>query len=261
VTDLNLQTRYLAACAIAREAGDLARRLYQSRPAGSFELKGPQDYLTEADGEVERLVVSRLNAAFPEDKVFGEEGGGALGSRCWAIDPIDGTSNFARGIPHFCVSIAFIDQDQFAVGAINDPMVGELFSAMKGGGAWLNGSKLAVSATRELAQAQIELGWSTRVPLADYIAMLERTVEAGAAFVRAGSGALAIAYVAAGRLDGYAELHINLWDCAAALLMVTEAGGWTNDFMAGSGLTRGNPVLACNPQLREALCGVTGIAG
>jgi myo-inositol-1(or 4)-monophosphatase len=254
-----VEKRYLAACAIAREAGDLMRRLYEKREMNSYKLKGHQDYLTEADGEVEKLIVQRIGEAFPEDTVFGEEGGGEFSPQVWVIDPIDGTANFARGIPHFCVSIAFVREGQIAAGAMCNPMLSELFAARAGGGATLNGRPMKVSKTPDLRSATVELGWSMRRPMEDYVAMLTRVVKEGAGIRRSGSGALGLAYVADGRTDAYAELHINSWDCLAGILMVNEAGGWTNDFLKNDGLVRGNPVLGCNPALREAICRATGI--
>jgi len=259
MSDKGLEERYLAACAIAREAGALARTLFTRREMGTFELKGEQDYLTEADGEVERLIIKRLAEAFPDDTVFGEEGGGQMSSQVWVIDPIDGTANFARGIPYFCVSIAFVRGGRTAVGAICNPMLNELYAARCGGGATLNATPLRISTITDIRQATIELGWSTRRPLADYVALIDRVTRAGGGFLRAGSGALGIAYVAAGRIDGYAELHINAWDALAGLLMVEEAGGRTNDFLGGDGLTKGNPVLAATPGLYDALAAATGI--
>lgn len=254
-----VEKRYLAACAIAREAGDLMRRLYESREAGSYKLKGHQDYLTEADGEVEKLIVKRIAEAFPEDTVFGEEGGGEFSPQVWVIDPIDGTANFARGIPHFCASIAFVREGQIAVGTMCNPMTNELFAARLGGGASLNGRSMKVSSTPDMRSATIELGWSMRRPMEDYVAMLSRVVKTGAGIRRSGSGALGLAYVADGRTDAYAELHINSWDCLAGILMVNEAGGWTNNFLAGDGLVKGNPVLGCTPGLREAVVAATGV--
>ncbi|MGQ0664026.1 MAG: inositol monophosphatase family protein [Pseudomonadota bacterium] len=256
---LDLERRYLAACAMAREAGDLARRLFESRDGSSFELKGPQDYMTEADTAVERLIVERIAAAFPADACFGEEGGGRLGPEVWVIDPIDGTANFARGIPHFCVSIAFMRDGRTALGAIMNPMTGELFAARRGEGATLNGRAMRVSAISDPRQATVELGWSLRRPIADYVALVDRVMATGAGFRRAGSGTLGLVYVADGRAEGYCELHINSWDALAALLMVEEAGGWTNDFLANDGLARGNPVLASAPGLKDALIAATGI--
>lgn len=254
-----IEDRYDFACALAREAGALARQLFAGRVAGNFELKGSQDYLTEADGEVERLIMARISHRFPDDSVLGEEGGGHVGSSAWIIDPIDGTANFARGIPFFSISIAYVRDGQPAVGVVYNPMVDELFSGRRDGGAFLNGRLVRVSRTEDMRRATIELGWSTRRPLEDYVAMLGRVFATGAGTLRQGSGALGVAYVAAGRIDGYAELHINAWDVLAGLVIVREAGGWTNDFLANGGLEKGNPILACTPALRGILMETTGI--
>jgi myo-inositol-1(or 4)-monophosphatase len=253
--------RFEAAAAIAREAGALAKRRFLARDAGTFELKGAQDYLTEADGEVEALVKRRIAERFPGDTVFGEEGGGLFSDACWVVDPIDGTANFARGLPAFCVSIAFVREGRIETGAIMKPMAGELFVARRGGGAFLNGKPIRVSGVTALERATLELGWSLRRPIADYVALIGRAMGAGAAFNRCGSGALGLANVAAGRLDGYAELHINSWDCLAGILLIEEAGGWVSDFLANDGLRHGNAILACTPALRAALIRVTGIGG
>lgn len=253
-----LDAREEALAAVAREAGELARRLFM----GSVEvkIKGPQDFVTAADSAVERAIIERLAARFPGDAFLAEEGGASgSGDAVWIIDPIDGTANFAHGIPHFCVSIGFLMQGQMCLGAIAAPMYGELYLARHGRGASLNGRAMRVSALGDLRQALIELGWSARRPARDYAALLERVLATGATFLRAGSGALGLAYVAAGRSHGYCELHINSWDAAAGLLLVTEAGGWANDFFAEEGLTRGNAVLACAPALREALVAATGV--
>jgi len=252
--------RYDAACAIGREAGELARRMFEAREANTFVMKGHQDYLTEADGAVERLITGRINELFPDDFVLGEEGGGAIGENTWIIDPIDGTANFARGIPHFCVSIGFVSGGIRTAGIIANPMADEFYAARRGGGATLNGKPMKISGITDIRQSTVELGWSSRLPIADYLAMVGRVTATGAGFRRGGSGALGLAYVAAGRTEGYAELHINSWDIAAGLLLVEEAGGWGNDFFAGEGMTRGNPVLACVPALRAVLSKTTDIA-
>ena len=252
-----LDAREQALVAVAREAGALARELF-SRPI-EIKLKGKQDYVTAADGEVERMIVGRLKQRFPRDAFLGEEGGAeGSGDALWVIDPIDGTANFANRMPHFCVSIAFMSGGELALGAISAPMYGELYHARLGRGAFLNDRAMRVADT-DIAHAVIELGWSARRPTRAYTAMVERVLATGATFQRAGSGALGLAYVADGRTHGYCELHINSWDTLAGLLMVGEAGGWTNDFLAGDGLARGNAVLACAPGLKEALVAATGV--
>ncbi|MGH8734710.1 MAG: inositol monophosphatase family protein [Burkholderiales bacterium] len=256
ITDLDAREEALAA--VTREAGELARELF-SKPI-EIKLKGKQDYITEADGQVERMIIARLQARFPDDAFLGEEGGASgSGDALWVIDPIDGTANFAHGIPHFCVSLAFMAGPDLALGAIAAPMYGELYRARLGRGAFLNERAMRVADITDLRQAIVELAGAARRPVRAYTGLDERVLDAGAIFMRAGSGALGLAYVAAGRTHGYCELHINSWDTLAGLLMVREAGGWTNDYLAGEALQRGNAVLACAPGLREALVGVTGV--
>lgn len=260
LAEKELDAREEALVAVAHEAGELAKRLFGDPSRFSTKLKGKQDFVTAADGEVERMIMERLAARFPGDAFLGEESGArGSGDAVWVIDPIDGTANFAHGMPHFCVSIAFLAGGEPLLGAIAAPLYGELYRARLGRGAFLNGRALRVVEKPDIRQAIVELGWSSRRPARDYTAMLERVLATGATFLRAGSGALGLAYVAAGRTHGYCELHINSWDALAGLLLVREAGGWSNDFLAGAGLARGNPVLACAPGLREALVKATGV--
>jgi myo-inositol-1(or 4)-monophosphatase len=253
-----LDARELALGAVAREAGELAGQLF-SHPT-EVKLKGKQDFITAADREVERLIIEQLKARFPHDAFLGEEGGAeGKSDAVWVIDPIDGTANFAHRIPHFCVSIAFVSAGKLLLGAIAAPTYGELYRARLERGAFLNDRPMRVADITDMRQAIVELGWSARRPVGAYTGLLERVLDAGAIFMRAGSGALGLAYVAAGRTHGYCELHINSWDTLAGLLMVREAGGWTNDYLSGEALQRGNAVLACAPGLREALVGVTGV--
>jgi myo-inositol-1(or 4)-monophosphatase len=261
LSDSELQLRYEAACAVAREAGALARRRFKARVPGTYTLKGYQNFLTETDGEVERLIVDRLTAAFPSDTFIGEEGGGSASARVWVIDPIDGTANFARGLNLWAISIAFVQDNRVAIGAIYEPMADELFAAKRGAGATLNGTKLSVSAVTDIREAMTEIGWSPRLPIPDYLALLTRVMASGAGARSRGSAALGLAYVAAGRSDAYGELHCQAWDVLAGLILVEEAGGWCNDFLANDGLTSGNQVLACTPAIKDALVKATGFRG
>lgn len=249
----DLDQRELALLAIAREAGELARRRFLDRSSFTVKFKGPQDFITEADGDVERLITGRIGAAFPGDTFLGEETGGTPGRRVWVIDPIDGTANFARGIAHFCVSIAFVEDGKIQLGAIYQPMSREMFAARLGRGATLDGVPMKVTSTAKIDEAAVELGWSKRRPNKDYTDTALRILEAGASFRRCASGALGLASVAAGRTDAYFERHINSWDCLAGILMVNEAGGWANDFLVGDGLTKGGPVLGTNALLKDAI--------
>jgi len=250
---------------LAAEAGRLAHRAFGSP---SISLKGRHDEVTAMDGEVERFIRAAISKAWPDDAVLGEEDGASAGlaaaDRVWIIDPIDGTANFARSIAHYCVSIGYLERGVPTVGALHDPSHDQLYFAQRGAGAWLaEGNtaprRLAVSPVTALDRATVECGWSLRRAQADYLALVKRVLDAGCAFRRTGSGALGLADVAAGRTEGYCELHINSWDCAAGLLLVTEAGGRINAFFAGRGLTDGNPILATNQALGDALSGVVGI--
>ncbi len=254
--EASLHVRLLAACAIAQEAGRLVRRRFLERDESvGLTFKGPQDYLTQTDAEVEQLIAQRIGQAFASDSFFGEEGGGSLGQDVWIVDPIDGTADFARGVAYFCVSIAFVSKGHAEIGVIYDPMAEELFVARRGHGATLNGKALKVAATDDISKAIIELGWSPRAPFSRYIEISTRLNQLGAGVKRCGSGALGLVYVAAGRQDAYCELHINAWDAAAAVLIVREAGGWTNDFLTEDCLVHGNQVIACTPALRDHLVG------
>lgn len=259
-----LDAREKALAEVMREAAELARKLYLDPGSLGVKLKGKQDYITLADGEVERLIVGRLGERFPGDAFLGEEGGASVSNvgksdAIWIIDPIDGTANFAHRIPHFSISIGFLSAGRPQLGAIGAPMYGEVYRARRGRGAYCNDRRMKVAGTSDINRAIVELGWSVRRPARAYAALLERVLATGATFMRAGSGALGLAYVADGRTHGYCELHINAWDVAAGLLLVEEAGGWINDFWAGDALAQGNPVLACTPGLREALVAATGV--
>jgi myo-inositol-1(or 4)-monophosphatase len=261
MTTDSLDMRFAAACAIAREAGVLARKRFLERPRSQRpDFKGPQDFLTATDAEVEELIRRRLSELFPDDSFFGEEGGGSFERDVWVVDPIDGTANFARGIPHFAISIAFVRDGRTEIGVIYNVMQAELYTAQRGRGAVLNGEAIKVSGLADMRQATVEAGWSSRLPKEPYISVVDKLKAEGANVRRAGSGTLGLAYVADGRIDAYCELHINSWDVLAGLLIIEEAGGWTNNFLAKDGLRAGNPVLACTPELAKTLMAATGIA-
>lgn len=256
-----LAERLDMAVTLATEAAALALRMRPPPGAATAALKGAQDWLTEADGAVERLLSERLQQAWPADGFQGEEGGQARsGSLRWVVDPIDGTANFMRGGKRFCVSLACLEGDTPLIGVIVAPALDETFVARAGTGARLNGAPIHAAATADLARATVELGWSRRRPTADFLALAERVIAAGAMPRLNGSGALGLADVAAGRTDAYAELHINLWDVAAALVILAEAGAIVSPFMQGDGPLAGNPILACAPGIAASLSAATGIA-
>lgn len=262
MTQINLAQREAALKRIILAAGETALGHFRSRRPGAFSLKGHQDFLTEADTLVEQQIRQAIAAAFPEDTLLGEETGSTAcdATRLWVIDPIDGTANFARGIEHFCVAIAFVADGVTELGAIYNPASQELYLARRGHYAEKNGRPLQCAATDDVRNATFELGWSTRVPQRRYLDVLAALLGQGANVRRGASGALALAWVAEGRTDGYAELHMNAWDCLAGLLLVREAGGRTGHIPThAADIFNGLPVLAAAPAVVNALARATGI--
>ena len=249
-----LQRRLDAVAPLAREAAALAAGMRASGMAET-RMKGAQDFLTEADGATETFLRERLERLFPGEPVLGEEGGGTAPDRgpLWILDPIDGTSNFARGGDRWCVSIGLALDGRAVLGAVARHAPAELFLGAAGCGSTLNGAPIRAAATPDLSRATIEVGWSLRRPVPDFVALLGRVMAAGAGARIGGSGTLGLVETAIGRLDGYIELHINAWDACAALAIAREAGCWTNDFDSGRWLTEGNPILFAAPALGPSL--------
>lgn len=244
------------------QAGHLALQHFRTRRAGDYSLKGAQDFLTETDTLVEQYIRQELQRAYPQDGILGEEiGGDSDNEHVWVIDPIDGTANFARGIAHFCVVIAFVKNGVTLLGGIYNPVSQELYLARKGAYAQKNGIALHVASTPDLNSACFELGWSNRVEQQRYVDAYSSLLTSGANIRRGASGALALAWVAEGRTDGYAELHMNAWDCLAGLLLVEQAGGSIGCYpQSHADITRGGSVLAAAPQVAHALSAATHIA-
>jgi len=240
------------------EAGAIALAGFKGRDT-EFSMKGPQDFLTATDGAVETFLRREIAAAFPEDSFLGEETGGEAGNNLWVVDPIDGTANFARGIAHYCVSIAFVTEGQIELGAIHNPCLNELHFARRGHGATLNGEPIRTAGTAAFDSACVEFGWSPRKTNEAYLAAYAAILNRGANVRRAGSGALGLAFVADGRSDAYAELHMNPWDCLAGLLLVMEAGGKVGPFLGEGGLTVGGPVIAAAPGIARTMSEAVGL--
>ena len=170
------------------------------------------------------MLIGALSAAFPSNSFLGEEGG-ALGSgdAVWIIDPIDGTTNFLNGIHFWCVSVGLVVGGEPILGFVYDPIADEMFSAVHGMGAQLNGAPIQVTGKAALSEARVCLGFSYRRPFAAHARTIATLLEANCEYCRSGSGALGLAYTAAGRWDGYWEQHLNAWDAAAGILLVREA--------------------------------------
>lgn len=246
-----IEVRYWAAQGVVREAGRLAAEAYHRRAELSIERKGTQDLVSEADRACEDMIVGTLQRLFPEDGFLGEERGAKNTSAkaVWIIDPIDGTANFLRGIPLWCVSLGLFAGGEFVIGVIYNPVTEELYAARRGKGATLNGRQIEVSQAKSPEEARLGIGYSYRRPPKPHADAVKALLDAHCEYSRLGSGALGLAYTADGRLEGYWEAHINAWDVAAGLCIVKEAGGYVSDFLSGDGLTKGNEVLASTPQL------------
>jgi myo-inositol-1(or 4)-monophosphatase len=254
------------ASAIAREAG---ARLREFLAKGvETEYKGDVDLVTVADRTSEKLIRERLGAAFPEHGVYGEEGtrDRLAGEYRWYVDPLDGTTNFAHGIPHFCVSLGLEqrppglkpDEDGTLIAAVlYDPMRDELFTAERGKGAWLNGRAIRVSRTQELAEALVATGFPSRKRhMSPNIHFYQEFTLRSHGVRRAGSAALDLAYVACGRMEGFWEFKLNPWDTAAGILLVEEAGGRVTDFSGGPFRLDSREVLASNGLIHDELLGL-----
>lgn len=239
---------------IAREAGALLAAYFDRRVA--FELKGEFDLVTPADRASEKLVVERLRSHFPDHAIVAEEGGGQSGSSDyrWYVDPLDGTTNFAHGFPMFNITLALERAGELIAGVIYDPVRGELFTAERGAGAYLNGVRIHVSRTARVQDALVATGFPSRkrhlnvnVHFYYQLAMMSHGVR------RAGSAALDLAYVACGRLDAFWEFGLNPWDMAAGILIVSEAGGACSDMKGGPVNVRGPHLLADNAAIHAGM--------
>lgn len=242
--------------AIAREAGALLREFFAK--GVETEYKGDVDLVTVADRAAEKLIRGRLAEVFPEHGVYGEEGTRERmeGEFRWYVDPLDGTTNFAHGFPQFCVSMGLeqrprggsaADDGQIVAGVIYDPLRDELFSAERGRGAWLNGKSIHVSRTKELAESLVSTGFPSRKRHeSPNIHFYHEFTLRSHGVRRAGSAALDLAFVAAGRLEAFWEFNLNPWDTAAGILLVEEAGGRLTDFAGQPFQLNSREVLASN---------------
>jgi myo-inositol-1(or 4)-monophosphatase len=257
--------RYAFARSVARLAGTLAHDYWRDRERLTVELKGPQDFVSHADRDVEALLRREITAAFPADAFLGEETAASFTGpldRCWIVDPIDGTHNFLRGVPYWNVAIAYVEAGEAQIGVVFDPVHDELYRAERGGAAWCDGAmgsrQLHVSGRTELPGAFVALGHHDRAPSDHHLEIRRRMMVEGISMRNFGAGALQLAQVASGRLDGFIELQLSIWDAIGALLIVREAGGRTAPFMP-SPTTAKAPCLASTPGVFGALARLSGI--
>jgi myo-inositol-1(or 4)-monophosphatase len=248
--------RFIFATGLIQEAGEMALGYFRRLETLRVRSKGPQDMVSEADLNTEILIRDRIKEKFPEDAFLGEETGRtefASGQGIWVVDPIDGTQPFISGLTGWCVSIAFMLDGLLEIGLVTSPAREELFAGRRGTGATLNGKSIRVSAATHLTEGIVGVGYSPRVKPDDFLLLFSRLLGQGAMFYRDGSGALALCYVACGRLIGYVEPHINSWDCLGALAIIQAAGGKNSDFLSNDGLWKGNHLIAGPSALYPAL--------
>ena len=255
-----LAERYDFGADLIVEAAALARRFWESQESLTVRSKGTQDVVSQADTEVERLIRSAVESRFPDDAFFGEEFGhndveGA--EAIWIVDPIDGTQPFLSELSSWCVSIGFAWQGRLEMGFLAAPARDEIFLGRRSHGATLNGRPIHVSSSTRLDDGLLSIGMSPRIGPEEIVPIVDALLRQGVVYYREGSGALSLAYVAAGRLIGYIESHLNSWDGAAGVAIVEAAGGVVNDFYTPASLFKGAPIIATNealyPQLEAVL--------
>ncbi len=226
----------------------------------TIRAKRENDFVSEVDHAAEQLIIETLLGAYPKHAILAEESGATGESEYqWIIDPLDGTTNYLHGFPQYAVSIALLHKGQLAQGVVYDPARNELFTASRGAGAFLNDRRIRVSKRDKLKSALIGTGFPFRdfTHLDAYLGMFRDLVQQTAGLRRPGSAALDLAWVAAGRTDGFFELGLNAWDIAAGCLLIQEAGGLVSDLQGGETHLKSGHVVAGTPkvfaQLLQAL--------
>ena len=250
-----MRDRLQLAVELARRAGGLL--LDGAGRATQVRHKGAVDLVTEFDLKSEQFLVEGIRSAFPADAILSEEGSGSEGEGVrWLVDPLDGTTNFAHGLPIFSISIACVRAEELLLGVIYDPTRKELFHTLAGAGAFLNEAPIRVSATTALDESLLVTGfpYDIRTNPDNNLSYFNTLAVRARAVRRLGSAALDLAYVAAGRLDGYWELRLNPWDWAAGVLLVRESGGRVTTFGRDEKVLDGDATLvATNGQIHDEL--------
>lgn len=242
----------------ARVAGSLIVRGFENRADLETQVKGLNDYVTQIDKEAEKAIINKIQQSFPNHSFLGEESGETDGSENefqWIIDPLDGTTNFIKGIPHFSVSIALRHKGRLDQAVVFDPIRGELFTASRGQGAQLNGYRIRTSKPKDLADTVLATGlpYKDKSRFGEYALSLNKIFHQCGDIRRAGSAALDMAYVAAGRHDGYWERGIKAWDIAAGELLVREAGGLVTDYSGNNDPLFKGEVIAGSAKVVQTL--------
>jgi myo-inositol-1(or 4)-monophosphatase len=236
----------------ARRAGSIINRATRNLDAIAVREKAVNDFVSEVDREAEQAVIRTLRDAYPGHSILAEESGATGESEYqWIIDPLDGTTNFIHGFPQYCVSIALMHRGIVTQAVVYDPTRNDLFTATRGRGAFLNDQRMRVSKRAHLRSSLIGTGFPFRQleHLDAYLAILRDMMGGAAGVRRAGSAALDLAYVAAGRLDGFWEFGLSPWDMAAGALLITEAGGLVGDLAGENRYLQTGNIVAGNPRI------------
>jgi myo-inositol-1(or 4)-monophosphatase len=241
----------------ARAAGDVILRYHNQVDLLTIENKSINDFVSEVDKTAEKAIINQIKKAFPKHSILAEESGEILGDSDfqWIIDPLDGTTNYLHGFPQYAVSIALLEKQVMTHGVIYDPFKEELFTASKGEGAYLNNERIRVTMSNGLQDTLIGTGFPFKHPkhLDCYLETFKAIHPHVSGIRRAGSAALDLAYLAAGRLDGCWEIGLNSWDIAAGSLLVKEAGGFIGDFSGRDQYMETGNVVAGNADVYKAL--------
>jgi len=243
----------------ARRAGNVISRGARDLDRLTVTAKGPKDFVSEIDRAAERAIVDTLLDAYPDHAILAEEGtakgDNADAENVWIIDPLDGTTNFLHGFPQYCVSIALAQKGQVTQAVIYDPVRNELFTATRGRGAYLNDKRIRVTKRLHMADALIGTGFPyTKFEHLDaYIAILRDLMQQSSGLRRPGSAALDLAWMAAGRYDGFFETGLKPWDMAAGCLLITEAGGMVSDLKGSDTYLKTGHVCTGNPDIHTQL--------
>lgn len=238
----------------ARKAGHVIARGFSELDRVTVNNKADNDFVTNIDKEAETAIIETIRQSYPDHSFIGEEGGQQNGKNqdyIWVIDPLDGTTNFARGLPHFAVSIALRVKGRTEVGVVYDPIRDELFSAVRGSGAQLNGYRIRVGSKKDFNETLLATGFpfKQKHQFETYSKTFEAFFRVGGDVRRAGAAALDLAYLAAGRFDLFWEMGLKPWDIAAGDLIIREAGGVVCDFAGGHEYLHSGNIIAANPKL------------
>jgi len=241
----------------ARNAGNVILRNLDKRDQLTVSTKSHNDFVSEVDRQAENEILKIINKTYPDHAILAEESGEQQGDgeHLWIIDPLDGTTNFLHGFPQFAVSIALRVKGRLEHAVIYDPISQELYTASRGGGATMNDRRIRVSNAKGLDGALLGTGFPFKQPqhLDTYLQTFKALHPPAAGIRRAGSAALDLAYVAAGRLDGFWEIGLNPWDMAAGVLLIQEAGGLVGDFSGGHDFMDTGNIIAGNPRMFKAI--------